>query len=152
MNNDITQTAPEWVLLDGSNVLDAVADVDWNDADVRRQNWVLLCNLPSMAVAESVAAQMTARMGGLYIASDDGACTSHRYGAKRVPQVGDKVSYSFNGDSRPDGEVASISKSLSVITTTTGNRYHRYRTSAAWRRSKTWWLISGHHNERNPHF
>lgn len=150
---DITQTAPEWVRLDADdNVLDTAVEVDWTDADTRQQCWVLLSNLPSLAVAERVAMQLTVSTGRLYIASDDGAHTSHRYAAKPVPRVGDPVSYAFNGDSRPDGEVASISKSLKVITTTTGNHYYRWRATASWRRDRTWWLVAGHRDERNPHF
>jgi hypothetical protein len=39
-------------------------------------------------------------------------------------KVGDAVSYGFNGDWYPDGEVARITKNFLI--TTTGNKYHIY--------------------------
>lgn len=145
--------APEWVLLDAAGtVLDLAAAVNWRDAAARGQDWLYLHNLPSFAVAESVARQISERTGREYIAADNGQYTSHRYSVGAVPRVGDPVSKGFNGDYYPVGFVASVSASRKVITTTTGYRFYRHRRTAAWRLHQCWWLIAGHRDERNPSF
>ncbi|CAM0067185.1 hypothetical protein VPHK567_0046 [Vibrio phage K567] len=75
-----------------------------------------------------------------------------KYDIIEKPRVGDDVSYSFNGDSRPDGQIKSISKTMKMITTTTGNKYYRRGQSATWKRSGTWTLVGGHHNKTNMEF
>lgn len=93
-----------------------------------------------------------------YIAIDAGPNVSPRYDVIRCPKVGDKVSYSFNGDTYPDGEIKSISKSLRVIKTTPsegrfyGNIYYRRGLSGSWIKDRTWTLVQGHIDERNPSF
>ena len=147
------QIAPEWVLLDAAgNVLNLAAAVNWRDAAARGEDWLYLCNLPSFAVAESVAKQITERTGREYIAADNGTHTSHRYSVGAVPRVGDPVSKGFNGDYYPCGYVKSVSASRKVVETTTGYRFYRHRQTAAWRLHKCWWLIAGHRDERNPSF
>ena len=68
------------------------------------------------------------------------------------PAVGDKVSYAFNGDCTPDGEVVKVSKSLKVVTTSTVAKFYRRRESGAWIKDGTWSLVPGHVSKRNPHF
>jgi hypothetical protein len=91
-------------------------------------------------------------LGTEYIATDAGPHVSPRYDVIKLPQIGDKVSQSFNGDSYPAGTIKSISKSLSLIITTTGLKFYRVRETGSWRNNQTWSLRSGHHDERNPSF
>lgn len=88
--------------------------------------------------------------GDKYIAIDNGEYVSPRYDVIEAPQVGDLVSYAFNGDSYPDGTITSISKSLKIITTSSGRRYYRRKLTGTWKYSKTWSLVHGHHHKRNP--
>lgn len=109
-------------------------------------------DIRSMAHAEQLAAQATEFTGKLHIAIDRGAHVSPRMDVIRCPALGDKVSYSFNGDSYPDGEITGISPTLKVITTSTGSRYHRRGQTGSWLKGGTWSLIQGHHDKRNPSF
>lgn len=111
-----------------------------------RHDWL------SYDAACELAARVSFAMGELYIGIDNGENIYPRYDIIRAPQVGDEVSYSFNGDTYPDGKIASISESLRVISTDTGNVYYRRKLSGAWKRHKTWTLVRGHITERNPHF
>ncbi|WXB48017.1 hypothetical protein WCWAEYFT_CDS0315 [Vibrio phage VB_VaC_TDDLMA] len=86
-----------------------------------------------------------------YMVVDKGEYILPRFDVIEKPRVGDKVSYAFNGDSTPCGEIKSISKSLKVITTTDGQKFYRKGLSGTWKYNKTWSLISGHQEERNPH-
>lgn len=111
-------------------------------------NW----KLTSLAHAQEMAKACTERLGFTCLGVDDGPNISPRYKVITQPQVGDQVSYAFNGDYYPDGEIASISTSLRVITTSTGKRYYRRGQSNHWiQTGGTWSLIHGHHDERNPH-
>lgn len=87
-----------------------------------------------------------------YIATDAGRCRSPQFDVQRRPQVGDKVSYAFNGDYYPDGTIVKISPTLKKITTDTGSSYYRLRNTGTWKLNKTWSLVHGHINERNPSF
>lgn len=87
------------------------------------------------------------------IVADQGAHVWPRFRVISPPAVGDAVSYAFNGDYTPDGTVVSVSKSLRVVKTSTGNVYYRRRKSAAWiRKGGTWGLVAGHVSRRNPSF
>jgi hypothetical protein len=93
------------------------------------------------------------RDSGPFLAIDSGPYVSPRYDVIERPQIGDKVSYSFNGDSYPDGEVVAISESLKLVRTSTGSKYYRRGDTGRWvKAGGTWSLIQGHVNERNPHF
>lgn len=90
--------------------------------------------------------------GGELIATDAGPNVSPRYDVIRLPTVGDKVSYSFNGDSYPDGEIHSISALHTKVVTTTGSAYYRRRKTGAWLKDNTWFLVQGHEYKQNPSF
>lgn len=77
---------------------------------------------------------------------------SPKYDIIEKPKVGDDVSYAFNGDSRPDGQIKSISKTMKLITTTTGNKYYRRDQTAIWKLNSTWTLVHGHINKTNMEF
>lgn len=112
-----------------------------------RSNW------GSFEEAEKRAAEVTEATGVLYIATDSGSGCYPRFDVVRPPAVGDKVSYAFNGDYYPDGEVVKVSPTLKKVETSTGSVYYRRKLTGGWKKKGgTWSLINGHHNERNPHF
>lgn len=106
----------------------------------------------SYDVAAAVAYDVSNAEHALYIAIDCGPGVYPRYDIIKAPAVGDDVSYTFNGDYYPDGKIASISESLRIVVTDTGNKYYRHKLTGAWKRHKTWTLVRGHITERNPHF
>ncbi|BES53148.1 hypothetical protein [Aeromonas phage phiWae14] len=85
------------------------------------------------------------------LAVDRGEWVSPRFDVVRMPQVGDEVSRSFNGDYYPEGTIVKISKSLQ-ITTSTGKTFYRRKKTGTWLYSKMWGLVQGHHNKWNPEF
>jgi hypothetical protein len=98
------------------------------------------------------AKDLTLRTGIPHMLVDRGSGTYPRYAVIRTPKVGDPVSRAFNGDYYPDGEIAKISPSLKVITTTTNTRFYRWQESGWWRANGMWTMVHGHHDERNPSF
>lgn len=115
---------------------------------------------PTFARAEEVAAQLNEYAakdanGRLprYLATDSGPGCYPRYDVIEAPQVGDPVSYGFNGDYYPDGTVTYVTPgSCYLVRTSTGNTYRRRANSAHWAQpGGTWALVPGHHEERNPH-
>lgn len=94
-----------------------------------------------------IAERLTAKYKKSYIAVQNGTM----FDVIVAPQVGDAISYAFNGDSTPDGHIVSISKSMKVITSSTGYRYYRFKKTGSWRRHHMWWMSYGHTYERNPH-
>lgn len=102
----------------------------------------------SFAAAEEVAAAL----GKDYIATDAGSHVSPRYDVIKLPKVGDKVSYAFNGDSYPCGVIVKVSKTKKAITTDGGKVFYRVRQSGSWRNDGTWSLTPGHVYKQNPEF
>lgn len=98
------------------------------------------------------AKEVAAALGPDYIATDAGEWVSPRYDVIELPKVGAPVSYAFNGDSYPCGEIASISKSLKLIVTTEGQKFYRVRETGCWKYNRTWSLQSGHVYKQNPEF
>lgn len=118
----------------------------------RGSEWQSRWDWETMSAAQDVAAKANAKAGyRRYLAVDRGAYVAPRFDVIEMPRVGDEVSHGFNGDYYPDGTIVSISKSLKVITTSTGTKYYRKRESGRWA-SGTWTLIRGHRTEQNPHF
>ena len=71
----------------------------------------------------------------------------------KMPEVGQPISYGFNGDWYPCGEIAQISKTFKKITSSTGETFYRRACGTAWARpGGTWSMTKGHHDCRNPHF
>lgn len=136
--------------LNAAGVVDAVAERLTN-AQRHDETWVCRADRWSRDEAQQIAWGASAVTGERHIVTDAGEHCSPRIDVVRCPAVGDPVSYAFNGDSYPDGEIVSVSETLGVIRTSTGNRYTRVKQTGGWRRNGTWWLISGHRNDRNPH-
>lgn len=114
--------------------------------------WKSRHDIANFQDAERIAAEITQLTGRMHLGTDAGDGVWPRFDVIEAPQVGDKVSYSFNGDTYPDGEIVKISNKWQV-TTSTGNKYRRRKNSAGWLRTGgTWSMVAGHHYEQNPHF
>lgn len=112
----------------------------WNDAWQDRNDWT------SRAEVDRIARYLTAMTGDLYVGTERGTS----FDIVRAPKVGDEVSYSFNGDTYPDGVVVKVTKTLQVKTST-GKTYRRHGQTGSWT-NNAWSLIPGHIYEQNPHF
>lgn len=99
------------------------------------------------------AKEVAAKLGADYLAIDAGVHVSPRYDVIKMPKVGDKVSYAFNGDYYPCGEIKSVSKfPHRVIVTTEGQKFYRRGDSGSWKYNRTWSLVQGHISRLNPEF
>lgn len=108
--------------------------------------------IKSFKEAKQIAKEVTESTGILHIGVDRSRHVSPRYNYIEAFKVGDLVSYAFNGDYYPDGVISKISKSLKVITTSSGGKFYRRRQSGSWIKDGTWSLIKGHIDVRNPSF
>ena len=102
--------------------------------------------------ATQIAGQASLLTGNTYLPIDNGESVWPRYDVIIAPSIGDPVSYSFNGDSRPCGYIKAISPTFKQITTTDGKKFYRRKNTAIWKYNSVWGLIHGHHNELNPEF
>jgi hypothetical protein len=103
----------------------------------------------TIEIAQGIAKRLNDQAGKeLYLATDGGRHISPRYDVIELPQVGDEVSYSFNGDSYPCGTIVKITKTLQIVTSD-GKRF-MYK-NGGWKH-QGWWLVKGHRYEQNPHF
>lgn len=109
-------------------------------------------DLDSFDDAASLAKTLTEDTGHLFIPIDRGGSHWPQFGVIMPPRIGEPVSISFNGDRYPCGHIASISKTMKVITTTDGRTFYRRRLSAAWINDGTWTLIAGHVSTLNESF
>lgn len=109
-------------------------------------------DIHSLPHAEYIAESATKETGDLYIATDAGEHCHPRYDVIKAPQVGDEVSYCFNGDSYPCGVIASISKTMKKITTSDGKQFFRSKDTGAWVYNKYWSMVPGHIHRLNPEF
>lgn len=101
---------------------------------------------------QGVAAFVTALSGRDYVGTDEGECVLPRFDVVQVPKVGDKVSYTFNGDYYPCGTVERVTKNLMVVTST-GHRFNRRKNTGSWvMPGGTWSLVSGHYTDKNESF
>lgn len=111
--------------------------------------WIHRSYLKSFEQVELYAAQLSKTPGEFLGAQR----SSTDFEVIRCPAVGDEVSYSFNGDTTPCGKIVRLTPKLMVITDA-GYRFNRRGNSASWYRigGKSWCLVHGHIEERNPHF
>ena len=103
------------------------------------------------AAVDHLAEQITEYADELFIGIDGGTSVSPRFDIVRAPKVGDEVSMGFNGDCYPQGKIKAISASLKVITLDNGKRFYRRKETAKWVYERTWVLVQGTKDERNPH-
>lgn len=107
----------------------------------------------SMEDAQAMADRLNEQAGEmLYIATDAGRSSWPQFDVITAPRVGDEVSSAFNGDYYPEGRIVKISDSLRRIETDTGVIYWRKKQSGRWVASKTWSMVRGHVERRNPSF
>jgi hypothetical protein len=138
-----------YVIFHGTIPVDAVETLNFL---AKGQHYETPNDWKSFAQVTKIARLLSVNTGRTFLPVDHGSHTSPRYGIVEPPKVGDAVSYSFNGDSYPDGYVEKITKTFQ-ITTTTGHKYLRRKLSANWLRTGgTWSLIPGHVYEQNPSF
>ena len=100
--------------------------------------------------ADAKAKEVTESTGEEHIAATYGM---NDYTIFRMPQIGDEVSYAFNGDYRPCGTIVKITPTKR-ITTSTGMTFSRI-SDTKWKqggKKGTWSMVRGHIDERNPHF
>ena len=109
-------------------------------------------DLKSFEGACLLALSLSEETGIDYIGIDRGEWVWPQYGVILAPRIGEPVSISFNGDRYPCGRIKSISKSLKLITTTTGKKFYRRRLTGSWISDGTWTLVSGHVSARNESF
>jgi len=141
INDKVTAIAPE--LTDGQH---------------QDPTWIARHNIRSFEQAQQIAEQATALHAAMlpaaqretFIAVDEGNSRWPQFDVQALPKVGDKVSYAFNGDCYPDGEITKISDSKRVIYTSTGHRFYRWRLSGSWLYDRMWYLVPGHIREWNP--
>ncbi len=112
--------------------------------------WVCSRDFEDLESVKTLAAYLTAMTGKTYLGTDAGQWCSPRYDVVEVPQVGDEVSYYFNGDCTPCGKVSRVSKGCRIVETDTGKKFWRLRETGSWK-DGIWFLTSGHSYERNPH-
>lgn len=135
--------------------LKVIETVDaYDGADPDRASLVYRGDLTSMADAEELAEAATRDLGETFIATDAGEWVHPRYDVVRAPKVGDPISYSFNGDTRPCGHIMKIGgTNFKTIYSDLGHKFNRRRQSGSWiMKGGTWCMVKGHHNELNPHF
>lgn len=116
-----------------------------------RTEFFTRCDFGSLEEAELMAVRAGADD---YLAVDWGSGISPRFDVVKKPKIGDLVSYGFNGDCYPDGEIIRIGGGVKmIVTTSTGSRYYRRKNTGAWvKQGGTWRMVMGHHSTRNPHF
>lgn len=109
-------------------------------------------DMQNLAHAEEIAQDATSLTGRLHIGVDRGASTWPRFDVIEAPRVGAEVSRAFNGDYYPAGKIVSVSPSLRVVRTATGATFYRRGNSGTWLASRTWAMVSGTIDRRNPSF
>lgn len=120
--------------------------------DQSDRSWKNSWDWKSFEEVERLARYVTAMTGKLYLPVDRTSGVSPRFDIVDAPKVGDPVSYSFNGDTYPCGVITKITKGWK-ITTSEGKVFNRFKQTSGWRMvGGTWWMVSGHHYEQNPHF
>lgn len=102
----------------------------------------------------TIAAVLVSKFSGeSYMPCDNGEWVYPRYDIVAAPKVGSLVSYGFNGDYYPCGEIVKVGKNSKIVTTSTGKVFYRRKQTATWKmKGGTWSMVGGHINERNPSF
>jgi hypothetical protein len=123
-----------------------------NTIPSQHAGWMTRHDFKSLEHAGDIAKSATQATGKLHLPVDSGSGVWPRFDVIEAPAVGDDVSYAFNGDYYPCGQIKSISASHRVITTTEGQKFYRRRESGCWKLNGIWSLVDGHRHELNPSF
>jgi len=127
-------------------------DGDHSYMTIDHEVWKNRVDWNSFAQVTRICRLLEATTGKKYLPVDEGDHVSPRYSIIEPWKVGDKVSYAFNGDYYPDGEIVKITKTYQ-ITTSTGKKYLRRRNTSRWAMvGGTWSLVEGHISKWNPEF
>lgn len=113
--------------------------------------------------SEEAARKLTESYGVPFWAEDRGEWCHPRLAVMRAFQIGEPVSYGFNGDSYVAGRISGFSGAgddvigYRIITVEAPGglktRYYRRKLTGSWvNEGGTWTLQHGWHNDRNPHF
>lgn len=113
--------------------------------------WITRNDIRDAEHASWLAFDLHLETSKVFMWVDNGRHCHPQYDVIKAMEVGDEVSYGFNGDYYPCGTIISISPSYKVITTSDGSKFYRKGTTGCWRKDKTWSLVPGVHNDRNPH-
>lgn len=147
------------VRMENGKAMEALTWEQYEAARARRTNLTYenRNDWKTMQRAEEVSNELTRASvargdNRVFLAVDAGPNVSPRYDIVEAPKVGDKVSRGFNGDYYPAGEIAKVSASYKRVETTTGVVFFRRKQSAVWVSDRTWAMVDGHKDERNPSF
>lgn len=137
-------------IIDGE-VRDAKDEISPEERESRL--WFCRAGVWAPINTDQIAESATRNLGRTFLSVDHGEHVHPRYEVIEAPAVGDPVSYGFNGDYYPDGEIVKISKNHKIITTSTGSRYYRRKQTGRWvKQGGTWSLVRCHRSELNPEF
>src|SRR5271167_3290648 len=122
----------------------------WHMVPMVDKRWQTRNDWKSFEEVTQIARLLEATTRQKFLPVDAGSHTSPRYDLVEPPKVGDPVSYSYNGDTYPDGEITKITPTYQ-ITTSGGHKYRRPGNRGYWLRvGGTWSLVKGHIYEQNP--
>jgi hypothetical protein len=124
----------------------------WASNSADGSGWMTRHDIKSVEQAAEIAESAQNVTGKTYLPVDSGSGVWPRFDVIEAPAVGDDVSYAFNGDYYPCGQIASISASFRLITTTEGQKFYRRKQTANWKYNGVWSLVDGHRSELNPSF
>ena len=85
---------------------------EWASTSADGSGWLTRHDLQSLAEAEMLAAAAQEATGKAYLAIDSGGGCYPRFDVIEAPVVGEDVSYAFNGDYYPCGQIKSISAKI----------------------------------------
>ncbi|USN15684.1 hypothetical protein BABAJAGA_00440 [Brevundimonas phage vB_BgoS-BabaJaga] len=142
-----------------------------NEAD-KPDDYASLCNGWDLGTGQRqsnyedalrVAEHLTALTKVPHWAEDRGSNVSPRFAVIRGFQIGEPVSYGFNGDSYACGRIIAMSarpkgstEGPRIITTQDHNgkrrQFWRRKKTGSWKYQQTWSLQHGWHSDRNPSF
>lgn len=135
-----------WIKFNGQIPVEASTEVQNGPEWQSRWEW------KSLEQVQKIARLLSINTGKNYVGADSGPNVSPCFDVIEMWNVGDKVSYTFNGDYYPDGEIVKITKTGQVLTSE-GNRYIRRGESPVWLRTGgTWALVHGWRSDKNPCF
>lgn len=136
------------------NDADQVVAVAEKITNGEHAQWISRHKIADMLHANRIAREASQLDGRLFTAVDSGPNVWPRFDVVQAPKVGDKVSYGFNGDYYPDGEIVHVTAgTLRQVKTSTGNTYYRRKQTGSWvQKGGTWSMVQGHIDERNPSF
>lgn len=125
---------------------------EWASTSDDGSGWMTRHDIESVEHAAEIAESAKKVTGKTYLPIDSGKGVWPRFDVIEAPEVGEPVSYGFNGDYYPCGHIKSISANFRLIVTTAGQKFYRRRQSANWVHGKIWSLVNGHRSEMNPSF